>query len=412
MFSHGGAKPRIWRFRHNRMSCPDERTGPRPLALHMATAAAVWGGAAAAAAAGPASAFLWHRDLAGESGRFAVAPEAAGQAALRRLTDFEAAIARYRAHPFRRAVATTPVRARRGAARLLSYGDGERTALVVPSLINRHYVCDLEGRRSFAQWLAARGWRVLLVDWGHPGERERSFDCTAYVANVLEPFAREAARLSQHPPVVIGYCMGGLLALATVLRACTPLAGLALLAVPWDFHGADDPEARRLAFAGSAFAEMLAGSGDMPVDALQTCFYALDPMLTPRKFLAFGALEPGSEAERAFVELEDWVNDGVPLAAPVARECFAGWYGRNEPARGAWRIGGEAVRPEAATLPTYVVVPAEDRIVPPASALALARALPNTVLRRPRLGHIGLMASKTAARRVWRPLLAWMNGLP
>ncbi len=411
MFSHGGAKPRTWHSRRSRMNHPDERTGPRPLALHMATAAAVWGGAAAAAAAGPASAFLWHRDLAGEFGRLTVPPEAAGRAALRRLLDFEAAVARYRAHPFRRAAGTESVLAQRGAARLISYGDGERAALVVPSLVNRHYVCDLQDRRSFARWLAARGWRVLLVDWGRPGERERGFDCTGYIAHILEPFACEAARLSSRPPVVIGYCMGGLLALAMALRACVPFAGLALLAVPWDFHGGG-PEARQLAVAGSAFAEMIAEGEDMAVDALQTCFYALDPMLTLRKFLAFGTLEPGSEAERIFVELEDWVNDGVPLAAPVARECFAGWYGRNEPARGAWRIDGEPVQPEAATLPAYVVVPAGDRIVSPASALALARALPNAVLRRPRLGHIGLMASKEAARRVWRPLIAWMDRLP
>ena len=394
------------------MSLPASRTGPRPLALHMATAAAVWGGAAAAAAAGPASALLWHRDLADERARLAAAPEAVGQAALRRLLAFQAAIERYCSHPYRRAAEDRPVIARSGAARLISYGEGERTVLVVPSLVNRHYVCDLSGRRSFARWFTARGWRVLLVDWGSPGEREREFDCTAYIQRVLEPFARKAAQVSQRPPVIVGYCMGGLLALATALRARTAFAGLALLAVPWDFHSGGASQARRLSFAGSAFADMLAGSGEMPVDALQTCFYALDPMLTPRKFLAFGELEPGSEEERAFVELEDWVNDGVPLAAPVARECFAGWYGRNDPMLGQWRIGGDPVKPEAATLPAWVVVPAGDRIVPPASALALARALPDAVIRRPRLGHIGLMASKAAARRVWRPLLAWMNGLP
>lgn len=378
----------------------------------MATAAAVWGGAAAAAAGGPASRLLWHRDLAGDCVRLAVPPEAVGEAALRRLVEFEAAIARYCAHPFRREIETEPVLARRGAARLVSYGEGDRTVLIVPSLVNRYYVCDLSGRRSFARWLAARGWRVLLVDWGSPGDRERGFDCTDYIRHILEPFARKAARVSERPPVILGYCMGGLLALSMVLRAREAFSGLALLAVPWDFHSGSRAEARRFAFAGSAFADMLAEGGEMPVDALQTCFYALDPMLTPRKFRAFGAFEPGSEAERAFVELEDWVNDGVPLAAPVARECFAGWYGRNDPARGQWLIDGEPVRPEAATLPAWVVVPAGDRIVPPGSALALARALPNATVRRPRLGHIGLMASKTAARRIWRPLLAWMNGLP
>jgi len=350
--------------------------------------------------------------MAGEFASLAVAPEAVAQAALRRLQAFEAAVARYRAHPFRREAGPERVVARRGAARLICHGEGARTALIVPSLVNRYHVCDLAGRRSFARWLAARGWRVLIVDWGAPGSRERQFDCTGYIRNVLEPVGRDAARFGARPPVVIGYCMGGLLALAVAARAPALLSGLALLAAPWDFHGAGRAEARRIALAGAAFADLFAGAGEMPVDALQSCFYALDPMLTPRKFLAFGKLAPGSEAERAFVELEDWVNDGVPLAAPVARECFAGWYGRNDTVRGAWRIAGRPVRPDAVSLAAWVVAPTGDRIVPPASTLALGRALPNATVRRPRLGHIGLMASASAARRVWRPLLDWMNGLP
>ena len=51
-------------------------------------------------------------------------------------------------------------------------------------------------------------------------------------------------------------------------------------------------------------------------------------------------------AARRFVVLEDWLNDGVPLAAPVAREVLSGWYGANTPAAGAWRL---ARRPAAST---------------------------------------------------------------
>ena len=393
------------------MTATAPRTGPRPLALHLATAAAVWGGGAAMAMAGPASAPAWHPDLRGELEGLEPDPAAVGAAAIRRLQRFEAAVARYRAHPFRRPADGERTVAREGAARLLSWGEGDRVALIVPSLVNRYHVCDLAGRRSFAGWLAGRGWRVLLVDWGAPGDRERAFDCGGYVCATLEPLAREAARLAARPPVVVGYCMGGLLALALAARGRVALSGLALLATPWDFHAGGGPEARRLAFAGEALARLAGAGGELPVDALQTCFYALDPMLTLRKFLAFDRIEAGSEAERAFVELEDWVNDGAPLAAPVARECFAGWYGRNEPARGCWRVAGEPVRPEAVRLPARVVAPSGDRIVPPASALALARALPQASVKRPRLGHIGLMASESAPRRVWRPLLDWMDGL-
>ena len=50
--------------------------------------------------------------------------------------------------------------------------------LLVPSLINRHYVLDLQPGRSFAAWLVARGHDVFIVDWGTPTDEDRylSFD--------------------------------------------------------------------------------------------------------------------------------------------------------------------------------------------------------------------------------------------
>src|SRR3546814_13388537 len=84
----------------------------------------------------------------------------------------------------------------------------------------------------------------------------------------------------------------------------------------------------------------MALTGALHVDLLQGLFNAFDPFLVERKFAAFGTLDPDSAKARHFVALEDWLNDGVPLAASVARECLVGWYGRNTPARGAWRIGG------------------------------------------------------------------------
>ena len=110
--------------------------------------------------------------------------------------------------------------------------------------------------------------------------------------------------------------------------------------------------------------------------------------------------------------LEDWLNDGVALAAPVARECLAGWYGANAPARGDWRVAGEAVVPGRLRLPAFLAVPSRDRIVPPASAMALAAALPGALVHRAAAGHIGMVAGSTAEAALWRPLQDWINGLP
>ena len=57
--------------------------------------------------------------------------------------------------------------------------------LVVPSLINQSQVLDLLPGASMLRFLAAGGTRPLLVDWGAPGELERSFTLTDYVAGRL-----------------------------------------------------------------------------------------------------------------------------------------------------------------------------------------------------------------------------------
>jgi polyhydroxyalkanoate synthase subunit PhaC len=108
------------------------------------------------------------------------------------------------------------------------------------------------------------------------------------------------------------------------------------------------------------------------------------------------------------VALEDWLNDGVPLAAPVARECLEGWYGRNSPARLEWRVAGLPVDPSALRMPAFVAVPARDRIVPPESARPLAELIPGAVLLTPGAGHIGMAAGSTAEAALWRPLRDWL----
>jgi len=156
---------------------------------------------------------------------------------------------------------------------------------------------------------------------------------------------------------------------------------------------------------------LLRNIGELPVDAIQALFAGLDPMQVIRKFVGFAELDPDSQRARLFVAVEDWLNDGVPLAAAVARECLGGWYGANTPAAGAWRVAGEPVQPAALDLPSLVVIPDQDRIVPPASAEALAAALPRAEALRPAAGHIGMIVGGGAPDRLYQPLIAWLSRL-
>jgi polyhydroxyalkanoate synthase len=324
---------------------------------------------------------------------------------LRRAELLLAGLAAYRQHPYRRAAEAGEPVWRQGSTRLIDYGGAGKPVLIVPSLINRFYIVDLLPQRSFARFLRGAGLRPLVVDWGEPGEDERGFGLGDYIAGRLDAAASAAVDLAGAPLAVVGYCMGGLLALALAQRRAEQVAGVALLATPWDFH-AERPEQARL--LGSVV-DLAASGAALPLWVIQSLFLSLDPFLAERKFIRFAELDPDGEAAHDFVALEDWLNDGVDLAAGVARECALSWYRDNEPGRGLWQVAGQTIAPRHFDRPALVIVPRRDRIVPPRSAAPLGHALPRATLLRPPLGHIGMMASAAAPEQVWRPIAEWLH---
>ncbi len=414
------------RAKHRAGLRPAPRLGPRPLALHLSLAVLAWQSSKAALPLLRHDSLPWKGELAKTAAALrsdldGLADEALNDAvsaeADRRFAALLEGLQAYRAHPYGRDLEDPPEVWREGSSRLLDYGarKGRKAGgtagtplLVVPSLINRAYILDLSEETSLLRWLAKRGFRPFLMDWDRPGPDERSFTLTDYVAGRLERALDRVLELCGQPPRLLGYCMGGLLALALAARRGRDVSGLALLATPWDFHAEQAAQARLAGASLSALGPVVDALGELPVDAIQAFFAGLDPLLVVRKFVAFAGLERDDPKALQFVALEDWLNDGVPLAGPVARECLAGWYGQNTTGRGQWRIAGQPVLPERISPPSLCVLPYHDRIVPPASAEALARALPDCTPCRPSVGHVGMMASGVAKTRVWRPLAAWL----
>lgn len=421
------------------LSRPDlPRTGPRPLALHLSTVTATLLSSAAALPILNGGWPPWIRStptLRARAQALAGSIADAGADAFRVALDREVrrqldlmltGIERYRHHPYRRDLADPPAVWSESGTRLLDYGagrggadggragNGDIPVLFIPSLVNRAYVLDLSAERSLLRWLAGqqhhdRRIRPLLVDWGTPGDLERRMTLTDYIAGRLERALEAAVEMTGGRPIAIaGYCMGGMLATALVLRKPKLVSSLVLLATPWDFHAEEGEMARRAAALFQPFGPLLDSWGELPVDAIQSLFAQLDPFLVLRKFSQFAQMSPDSRAATAFVALEDWLNDGVALPAAVARDTLAGWYGRNDTARHNWLIGGLPVVPQLITAPTLVMIPEKDRIVPPASAAALGAAIPGAEVLRPHLGHIGMVVSGAAKPQVWQPLAEWI----
>ena len=396
------------------------RLGPRPLPLHLMMALNLYTSSNAALPLLRNGSLNWSPTLETAGVKFldALRSQGADGFAARverlsrdRLSAFMKGVQVYRDHSYRRELEDPPVVWNKGSTRLLDYGDERRTRpiILIPSLINRHYILDLSEERSFVRWLAGEGFHPFVVDWGTPSQIERSFSVGDYIKR-LDHVLDWVGDATDYPSVsVIGYCRGGMLAMGMSLRNVAKIDKLVLLATPWSFQNKGVPYVNALATLYSVLEPSIKLVEELPSDVLQICFSALDPLLVERKFVSFSEKDPGTPDAHAFVAIEDWVNDGVPLVASVARECFYDWLGRNSPAKGEWKVDGHAVNPAFFDKPTLVVVPENDRIVPPSSAIALGKTLPQVTFLEPAAGHVGMVVGRSAEKTLWKPVAKWLS---
>ena len=262
-----------------------------------------------------------------------------------RWSAFNKGVALYQTHPYRRIEARRPAIWASDKTQLSDYApdvDGY-PVLAIPSLVNSYHALDLMPDSSLMNGLVEAGFRPFLMDWGTPGEDAADWSIDRYVLDVLTPALSTVAEAIGRPPILIGYCMGGLLATALATLNSQNVQALALLAMPWDFHAPSKTQADGVAKLGPMFQMSAEAKGAVPTDVLQTLFFSLDPTLALRKFRAFAEMDMASEAAHAFVAMEDWVNGGPELAAPVAQSVLTEWYGANATHLGKWQVADHAI---------------------------------------------------------------------
>jgi len=398
------------------MTVADHRVGhPAPLIFHLSAALAAYHSGIVAAPAAAEPRFPWHPELPTFSGPAPATLDVAVEAA-RRLQEICAGISAWQAHPYRRSDVEHPVLWSEGSSRLIDHGTNPAAppVLIVPSLINKAYVLDLLPENSFLKSLSCAGFRPLLLDWGIPGPEEIAFDIDTYVTRRLEPALAVAKDLKGAPCALLGYCMGGTLAVGSLRRDPGQASCLVAIGAPWDFTRAQGLAAEvKLTLSQLGITRLRAhiraisdAFGFVPKEVFELLFAIIDPLQVSRKFRRFAAMDRNGSAARQFSALEDWLADGVPMSGPAAENLLIDWHLENAPARGSWPDG--ALRPTL-DLPALVIAGRRDSIAPLQVADSIRSILPGARHLRPDLGHVGMITGAKAATLVLDPVVAFLK---
>jgi polyhydroxyalkanoate synthase len=298
-------------------------------------------------------------------------------------SDALAGLRAYECAPRRERPPRKPEIARARGAALRDHGGEGPPAVLVPSLINPPRILDLDEHISLTAAIAAMGRRTLLLDWGKANARSE-LSVAGHIEELLLPLLRGIGQ----PVALIGYCLGGTMAIAAA--NLLEVERVATLAAPWNFARYPKSSSQALQEMWRHSRDAAKALGALPMEVLQAAFWSLDPERTVRKFAKFGELAPGSVESLSFVELEEWANEGEPLPYPAAKELVEDLFGRDLPGARGWLVGGQQVS-DKLPVATLHLTAERDLIAPPqTAACGDVVAIPS--------GHVGMIVGSARAR--------------
>lgn len=281
--------------------------------------------------------------------------------------------------------------------------------LLVPSLINRHYVLDLLPGKSFAEFMVGLGFDVYCIDWGTPGDEDRylTFDDVAdkYIGRALRIAASAGKDGRAH---VLGYCLGGTLAVIHAAVRPARVASLVALAAPIRFD--DDGLLSKWTRTGTFDVNTTVDAmGNVPWQLLQSAFHMLRPTLKLSRAVSFLDKAWTDESLDGFLALETWGNDAVSFPGACYVRYVEELYRGDALVKGTFVLAGKPAKLGAITCPVLAVTFEHDNIVPWQSAAVLIDEVGSADKHRIHLpgGHVGAVVSQKASKTLWPQIAAF-----
>jgi polyhydroxyalkanoate synthase len=281
--------------------------------------------------------------------------------------------------------------------------------LLVPSLINRHYVLDLMPGKSFVEFLRDRGHDVFILDWGRPRpqDKHQTFDqlCGSALGRAIRRSASCAGSRKVH---LLGYCLG---ATFTTIHACVypeHIASMVALAPPISFSD-DGLLATWMRLDSLKVDKVLSAFGNMPWPLMQLAFHSLRPTLNLTKLVGVLDMAGDDAFLDGFLAIETWGNDNVSFPGACFARYIRDLYQNNALVEGRFMLDGRAALLSNIRCPLLSVTFKHDTIVPYESSAPLVEMASSEDKTQWDLdgGHVGAVVSRKASTKLWPALAEW-----
>lgn len=330
--------------------------------------------------------------------------------------------------------------------------------LFVPPLGVPAWVFDLMASRSLVRYFAHMGWDVYLIDWGSPGVVDAHLALNHYVVdwmpkaiNVVAEYAGDCSGESASPSPVslVGYCMGGLLALMCLgLHAPRTQDGvfdaadtdlseriatsqglvrnIITIASPIDFHDTTGILGKAVTLASKPLAIL-----ERRLPQLRTHI----PTLVPERYFhvpgrmvahAFAMTQPLGRltsylnlvwnlADRSHVvqytALSSWFDDMLDYPGGVVRNLLLEIGPDNQLIRGRIALGDWRVDLGRVKANLLAIVGESDTLVSPSAASSIMEIVQSTdkTLSSAPGGHAAVFAGRSAPEHTWQPVQHWLS---
>lgn len=332
---------------------------------------------------------------------------------LDQVKDFFTGVNLYNAHPYKREETKAKIIYKLGSSTLFDFSKNpasdQEVILLVPSLINKSYIFDLKPSRSFAQFLGANNFSTYLISWDNPTIEENEFGLEEYITKRISFYIDYLYQKHQKPVSVIGYCLGGNLALAASILNIEKVKNLGLIATPWNFNSMFN----NLKIDNN-FLKILENFrfnySLLPAPIIQLAFSLVEPDRIFKKFIKFSKMDQQGKKAKSFVAIEKWVNDGISITSKTLFDCLD-LLNNNITYQGNWKILNKVIIPENFSKPCFIALPINDKLVPISSSQVLIDKFKNKHVEEVNTGHIGLIIGKNAPEKLWLPLKNWLTNI-